>query len=76
MEVGDVNDNFPVCPRLLPMQLDRRTEVGTMVTILEVTDADIGINAEIEFVGIRGEFAPQFLEVRTQNRELQVFTSK
>jgi hypothetical protein len=56
------------------MQLDRRTEVGTMVTVLEVTDADIGTNAEIVFEGIRGEFAPQFLEVHPQSG--QIMTTK
>ena len=56
------------------MQLDRGVEVGTMVTTLEVTDADIGSNGDIQFVRVRGEFAPQFLEVHPSNG--QIITSK
>ncbi len=72
VQVTDANDNAPVCPRLPPMQLDRNVDVGTRVVTLEVTDADIGLNGEILFQGIRGEFAAQFLDVGAQNGEITI----
>lgn len=72
VQVTDVNDNFPVCPRLPSMQLDTSVAVGTMVTVLEVTDADIGSNAEILFQGIRGQYAPQFLDVDSQSGQISI----
>lgn len=75
IRVTDANDNSPVCPRLPRMELDRTTAVGTVVTILEVTDADIGENAEIVFQGIRGEFVPQFLNVDPQTGAITTIRS-
>lgn len=72
IQVGDVNDNSPVCPRLPRLTLDRNAGVGTSVVILEVTDADIGANAEILYRGIQGQYAPQFLEVAGETGEITV----
>ena len=52
------------------MQLDRNVEVGTVVTTLVVSDADIGINAQIVYEGIRGDFAPLFLGVNEQSGQI------
>ena len=40
-------------------------DVGTIVTELLVTDADIGRNGEINFLGVIGDFTPQFFRVDT-----------
>lgn len=72
IQVGDVNDNDPVCPRLPILTLDRNADVGTRVVVLEVTDADIGVNAEILFTGIQGQYAPQFLEVGGESGDVVV----
>lgn len=66
----DANDNSPVCLRLPRLQLDRRSDVGTRVGVLRVTDADIGANAEILYEEVRGQFAPQYLEVDAQTGEI------
>ena len=47
--------------------------MGTRVVVLEVTDADIGDNAAILYEGIRGQFAPQFLEVDQDTGEITTF---
>lgn len=44
-----------------------------MVAVLQVTDADIGNNAGILYEGIRGQFAPQFLEVDQDSGEITTF---
>jgi hypothetical protein len=53
VEVTDVNDNPPVCVPQPDIQLDRTVVVGEPVGSLMVTDADEGMNAEIEFVEIK-----------------------
>ena len=37
VEVTDVNDNAPVCPALLDLQVDRTVEPGHVVVLLEVS---------------------------------------
>ena len=61
-----------MCPRLPRLTLDRNADVGTTVVMLEVSDADIGQNADIFFRGIRGEFAPEFLQVDENSGEITV----
>ena len=63
IQVTDVNDNSPVCPRPPQLQLDRSVDVGTIVATLVVTDADLGENAAIDFERVEGDFASQFLGV-------------
>lgn len=65
IQVTDANDNSPVCPRLPDIELVKNAAVGTVVTALRVTDADIGINSQISFQSLNGQFASQFLEVIT-----------
>ncbi len=50
--IGDDNDETPVCPVLEEIPLDMSSPVGTSVVQLEVIDADIGVNAEIEFMSV------------------------
>lgn len=53
-----------MCGRLDPIQLSTSVDVGYTVAVLTVTDADIGLNGEVLFVGIVGDAAAvQYLEV-------------
>ena len=70
VQVLDANDNSPVCPRPPEIQLDRSVDVGTVVTTLVVTDADILENAQIVFQRIEGDFASLFLDVNAETGEI------
>ncbi len=52
INIADDNDQTPVCPVLEEIPLDISSPVGTPVTQLTVSDADIGVNADIEFVSV------------------------
>lgn len=53
IQISDINDNRPVCPVLPEIQLNRQVSQGHVVTQLEVTDADIGQNAVINYLALR-----------------------
>ncbi len=54
--IGDANDEVPVCPILTAeIPLDQNAPIGTSVLQLVVDDADIGVNADIEFISVLNE---------------------
>ncbi len=61
-----------MCPRVPQLQLNRNAELGTVLTTLVVTDADINENALIVYEDIRGNFAPQFFDVNQQTGEIVI----
>lgn len=50
--IADDNDETPVCPVIEEIPLDMSSPVGTSVIQLAIDDADIGMNADIEFVSV------------------------
>ncbi len=54
--IGDANDEIPVCPVVAAaIPLDQSVAIGTSVFQLVVDDADIGVNAEVEFISVLNE---------------------
>ena len=72
--MGDVNDNPPVCLRAPMVELNKDAPVGTVVATILVTDADEGVNSQIIFQDIRGQYSPQYLGVDTDSGVIRTMT--
>ena len=65
--ISDTNDNKPVfSPTLYLTSISEATPPGTDVIPVHASDADVGVNAEIEFSIVGGDVKTQF-QVRLPN---------
>ena len=71
--IGDANDESPVCPVLSEISLERSTDVGSTIFQLTVTDADIGVNAQIRFNSVQNGDSTEssLFEVDTNTGEIR-----
>ena len=64
INIGDINDNSPVCPSRRDIHILNSTRPNTVITTYIVEDADIGVNGEVRYVLRNSPFG----------REVNVFT--
>lgn len=56
IHIGDANDNTPVIdPTVYTATLDEDTPVGTTILSVSATDADIGLNGELQYTIVGGD---------------------
>ena len=56
------------------VELNKDAAVGTVVATILVTDADEGVNSQIIFQDIRGQYSPQYLGVDTDSGVIRTMT--
>lgn len=74
MTITDANDERPTCPVLADIQVNKDAVVGYRVLQLLVSDADIGVNAEIIYNGVRDGSSNEGSLFRVDSATGEIFT--